>query len=228
MKRLTSLLAALTLALPVLAQDATSPDTEEPREIKRYTVEVIIFAYANDVGTGTEIFVPDVAADDFLSVDDAANVQPLTTTGKRRTDHLELAIMDRAEFSLRDVYERMQRLDVYQPLMHFGWTQAAWQEEETPPLELRRFGRPPTGLDGKLTLYLNRYLHLVVDLEMEGENQTRGAGLYGAITGPVYYRIDEDRILRNGEIRYFDHPKFGLLAKVTRVEPDEMSTESIS
>jgi hypothetical protein len=38
---------------------------------------------------------------------------------------------------------------------------------------------------------------------------------------PVYYRIQENRILKNGELRYFDHPKFGVLAKVTRVEEEE-------
>ncbi len=40
------------------------------------------------------------------------------------------------------------------------------------------------------------------------------------VSPPVYYRISEDRILRNGEVRYYDHPKFGLLAKVTRVEAE--------
>ena len=38
---------------------------------------------------------------------------------------------------------------------------------------------------------------------------------------PVYFRIQENRILRNGELRYFDHPKFGVVAKVTRVEQSE-------
>ena len=35
---------------------------------------------------------------------------------------------------------------------------------------------------------------------------------------PPGYRIQENRILKNGELRYYDHPKFGVLAKVTRVE----------
>jgi hypothetical protein len=39
--------------------------------------------------------------------------------------------------------------------------------------------------------------------------------------GPVRYRIKENRILRSGELRYFDHPKFGVLAKATRVEEEE-------
>jgi hypothetical protein len=37
----------------------------------------------------------------------------------------------------------------------------------------------------------------------------------------VSYRIQEDRIFRSGELRYFDHPKFGVLAKVSRVEEDD-------
>ena len=33
-----------------------------------------------------------------------------------------------------------------------------------------------------------------------------------------FYRIEEDRIVKNGDVRYFDHPKFGVVVKVTRVE----------
>jgi hypothetical protein len=38
---------------------------------------------------------------------------------------------------------------------------------------------------------------------------------------PIRYRISEDRIMKNGDIRYFDHPKFGMIAKITRVEEAE-------
>ena len=38
----------------------------------------------------------------------------------------------------------------------------------------------------------------------------------------LIYRISEDRILRSDEIRYFDHPKFGMLAKLTRVKESEL------
>ena len=43
--------------------------------------------------------------------------------------------------------------------------------------------------------------------------------------GPVRYRIQEDRIVRNNDIRYFDHPKFGVIAKVTRVEKEDEETQ---
>lgn len=42
-------------------------------------------------------------------------------------------------------------------------------------------------------------------------------------TGLVRLRINEDRIVKNGDLRYFDHPRFGLLAKITRIEmPEEV------
>jgi hypothetical protein len=36
--------------------------------------------------------------------------------------------------------------------------------------------------------------------------------------GPVFFRLQEDRIVRSGELRYFDHPRFGVIAKIMRVE----------
>jgi hypothetical protein len=37
----------------------------------------------------------------------------------------------------------------------------------------------------------------------------------------VRFRIAEDRIFKSGDLRYFDHPKFGVLAKISRVEEPE-------
>ena len=106
-------------------------------------------------------------------------------------------------------------------------------------------GDAPTGLDGELTLYLSRYLHLVVDLALDAEPsaESPGGNSYGAAEttsqggyiysdkpdlGPqtVRYRIFEDRIFKIGDLRYFDHPKFGVLAKVTRDEATESATAS--
>jgi hypothetical protein len=43
---------------------------------------------------------------------------------------------------------------------------------------------------------------------------------------PVRYRIYEDRIMKTGDLRYFDHPRFGVVARVTRpdVNPDSTAT----
>ena len=207
-------LAGLALLAPAAAQDSG----DEP-EIRRYTVEVIIFRYAQDVGTGNEIFPPDepetIVFGDRMLTDEAR--QAPEPTPRPRTGPLpaiEFARLARDEYQLTDMYGRLRRLQAYDPVMHFGWTQATWPKEDTRPIPLHRFGRPPANLDGSLTLYLGRFLHLVVDLELGAANEA-----------PVYYRIEEDRILRSGELRYYDHPKFGLLAKVTRVEEREDTGE---
>ena len=241
MRRVTTSLLALLAFLPASAQERLGDlEIEEP-EVRRYTVEVIIFRYAQDVSTGSEVFPPDeppvalppeedgIAFTDTPSQLAEAMPEPLPDT--------ELVLLDVADYQLDDIRDRMRRLDVYEPVMHFGWTQATWPEEQTEPVPLHRFARPPPDLDGDITLYLSRFLHLVVDLKLEapkvrtfntdeqerlGDTRTVGE-LLGELNAqaPVYYRLREDRILKNGELRYFDHPKFGVLAKVTRVEEEE-------
>jgi hypothetical protein len=164
----------------------------------------------------------------------------------------ETVLMVEDEFSMQAVIERLELLDAYEPMLHVGWTQVALPEDESQPIELPYFGDPPAGLDGSFTLYLGRYLHLVVDLALDASASTgeespgleepisdepdfdEPAAIYGdarqqfddempVAEGRVRYRIQENRIMRNGDTRYFDHPKFGVIAKVNRVEerPDE-------
>jgi len=42
------------------------------------------------------------------------------------------------------------------------------------------------------------------------------------------YRLNEKRRLKLNEKHFFDHPKFGLLVQVSRLEPKEEVTESIT
>ena len=94
-------------------------------------------------------------------------------------------------------------------------------------------------------LYLGNYLHFVVDLELDGgladsrrdddqRDRTYADTPARRLVGfsfedrslPVTYRINEDRIFRNGELRYYDHPKFGVLARISRVEEAEEALET--
>ena len=151
-----------------------------------------------------------------------------------------LQMVDPADYQLTNAWRKLASLDAYRPLLHTAWTQPTLEKERTPPLNLRRIGNPPLRLDGTVSLYLSRYLHLVIDLSLEEKapqrmtateervrayDDSRRPDPFGMgsafITPPVYYRIEEDRIVRNNELRYFDHPKFGVLAKITKVEADE-------
>lgn len=243
MLRVTISLLALLAFLPAGAQERLGDIEIEEPEVRRYTVEVIIFRYAQDVSTGSEVFPPDEPPATPLPGEE---VIVLTDTSPQLPDappeplpDTELVLLDAEDYQLGDILDRMRRLDVYEPVMHFGWTQATWPDEQTEPVPLHRFARPPPEFDGDITLYLSRFLHLVIDLQLEapkvttfsvdeqerlGDTRTVGE-LLGDVNAqaPVYYRLREDRILKNGELRYFDHPKFGVLAKVTRVEEEDAS-----
>ncbi len=240
MRKLTISLLSLAMFLPATAQEFLGDVDMEPDEpeIRRYTVEVIVFRYAQEVMTGSEIFPHDEPETGALSLDEdvaiAPEPPPAVADVREPLPDPELVMLDDADFQLVGIRDRMRRLDVYDPVMHFGWTQVTRPEEQTAAIPLARFAPPPQGLDGELTLYLNRFLHLVVDLSLEapkskvfnveeqarlGDVRTVGELLDEVNAQPsTYYRIQEDRILRNGELRYYDHPKFGVLAKVTRVE----------
>ena len=245
MRRLKLFLLATLLPMPLLAQDVVE-EVEEP-EIRRYAVEIIIFRYAEDVATGSETFLPDEPeepVEEELVEEEPLEVFEELVVEEEEPEPLpdvEMVLLEEEDYELLDVYEQLELLDAYEPLMHFGWSQATWPEDQTEPIPLALFAPPPEGLDGALTLYLTRYLHLVVDLALQQPEDDDDAALpprieygddrYGDDYGyfdeeeapdlPVFFRIKEDRIVRNGDLRYYDHPKFGVLAKVTRIEEEE-------
>ncbi|MEM7432818.1 MAG: CsiV family protein [Pseudomonadota bacterium] len=237
-------LASLLLSSWLVAGAQDPVGDEEPVEIKRYTVELIVFAYNENVSLGTEVFPPDPPpepldeAPEPLAEDDE-DAEP-TSTSAELDERLTTIFHSRADFKMQEEYGHLRRLDVYKPLMHVSWTQAGLAEDVTEPMDISVFGSPPDDLSGSFKLYLGNYLHLVVDLEMLAPGQQNRVTAASArpqysdefssiydepIDGPVVYRIQEDRIIRNGETRYFDHPKFGVIAKVDRVEEEELETD---
>ncbi|MEC9406219.1 MAG: CsiV family protein [Pseudomonadota bacterium] len=81
---------------------------------------------------------------------------------------------------------------------------------------------PPIGidqLDGTVSLYAQRYLHLHVDLwwvqQQSGAAVVAGQQL--AEADARVFHIEEQRRVRLNELHYFDHPRFGVLARVTRI-----------
>lgn len=239
------MLKRLLLLLPLVAANAGAQETldEQPAEARRYTVEMIIFAYAEGVSAGTEIFVPDAPLDEELQpVDEFAmeSTGTLRSMPQAAADSVVEASRDEVveprpktavpydvtmlaedDFSLVKEHEHLERLGAYEPLLHFGWTQATVPDRVSEPRPLSSFVRPPPGLDGDLNLYLSRYLHLAINLQLDAPSTNAAFSSYNnefVLGYPVRYRISEDRIFRNGELRYFDHPKFGVLAKISRVE----------
>jgi len=255
------------LLLPLMAAGALAQDTieeEEQLDVRRYTVEIIIFSYTQSISTGSEIFPPDLPPDVEImddipfgeGLEDASALESMPEVvaepeaaenfEEETPDKYELVMLAEEDFGLVESYQHLDRLDAYEPLMHFGWTQPTYPDEEVEARPLSSFATPPSGLEGELTMYLSRYLHLAVKLQLDESfaeepvedelerTTTRSSfddGYYDydreePVSYPVRFRIDEDRIFRNGELRYFDHPKFGVLAKITRVEEEETDPDA--
>ena len=227
----------LTFFLVGAAAVASAQQAEAPEEPRRYKVEVIVFAYGDDVGTGSEIFlgepIADPVHDDVLIGEEPAedDAEPVAAPDPAAAERRFLA---RSELGMDNIFDELRRIDVYRPLLYTGWTELALPAERTTPVRLAALPGVPRDLDGSLTLYLGRFLHLVVDLSLAVPEAQRESPMFSDRSfddvprQPLRYTISEDRIFKSGDLRYFDHPKFGMLARVSRVEPDDSRQTAFS
>lgn len=124
-------------------------------------------------------------------------------------------------FGLTTEWNRLRNAQRYQPIARIAWEQVNPPESRGPRLALRA-GQSlevlaPGGfttetvrsLEGSVALYVGRFLHLDIDL---GYHEPEG------FEGLRQHRLTERRRLRRDELHYFDHPRFGVLARVTRVD----------
>jgi hypothetical protein len=256
MKKIATFLFSVFCFATSVAQDDALEEELDEEEIRRYTVEIIVFSYEENVSVGSEIFVPDapIVEEDLLidgdeaaiKEDEQASIIPSDDVFDEEESgirEIELVLLNEEELTLSDEIRQLELLDAYKTILHVGWTQPTYPAEETSPIELRALAEPPEGLDGTFTLYLSRYLHLVVDLALDapddfdvpvvvddpaysfGDSRLQDIYDIDIVPRPVRFRIQENRIVKNGDLRYFDHPKFGVLAKITRVEEEDEDEE---
>lgn len=261
--RRKSSVCAFALAVQLVCHGFVVPaaDAQEdpplPAGEPRFNVELIVFEYRAADSAGNEVFVPDEPtlvpdAEEELPADVAQNtfgdvVEPVPeysdtdVTGDVEDERdpasrrIELQLLDSEHYTMADIYRKLKQLDAYVPILHAAWTQTTPPRDAAPAVHLRALGDPPPGLNGSLTLYRGRYLHLVVDLALDanerdramtaterlitysdGRGQEPAGDSFDAFAQTVRYRILEDRIMRTGDLRYFDHPRFGVVARVTK------------
>ena len=186
-----------------------------------------------------------------------------------------------AQLEFRGKAAYMQRSGRYQTLFHQTWVQPVANQAKALPIILDRSG--DTGqwsrLQGSITLYLSRYLHLETNLWLntpgeylpgewrmpapplgppsliieelpEPENiaqqwatadeQATALPETGvditeseADMGPVYpYRhailLQQKRRMRSTEVHYIDHPRLGVVVKVTPLSTQELETMALA
>ncbi len=269
MNAVSTLAFASLLGLGAAAANAQAVTPTEPlilvdpeaqvEELRRYSVEVIIFEYASSASAGNEVFapeeVPTTEVDPLAASALADESAPAAVFGDFIDSEMsidptedeeieEIVSLSSVEFrrlhddekTMGDIHERLRNLDAYKPVAWGGWSQVVAEQATTPNVHVRLLGNLPLDYEGHLTLYLKNYLHLVVDIDKREEisslvpryrqqqksfrtsRSSSDFGFEAVDTQSFVYEISEDRIFRSGQLRYFDHPKFGVLVRVIRVE----------
>jgi len=206
------LLAGLLVLLAGLVNSAIA-QTETGDQPRLYDVEVIVFRQRSPQADGEQW--PRRSEQAEREQGNNYFSKP-AGTGIR-----ELA---RDQQSLQNIADALQRSGVYDVLLHTAWRQAGLDRNQaqpyTVPPGLQRAGYR---LEGTIRLIRERFLHLDIDLLL-----SKPAALIPgqALTTPEpVYELKETRRIRSGELHYFDHPWFGVIAKVVPYavpEPPEM------
>lgn len=99
---------------------------------------------------------------------------------------------------LNDEAAAITRSPSYQLIAHYSWGQ-----EALPTSESAIYPVAAAEVQGWLKIYASHLLFANLDLDFNG------------------YRMTEKRRLKLNEKHFFDHPKFGVLLRVSRLEPPQ-------
>lgn len=236
-KLAAALAASALLSTAVLAQVA--PGTPPPPEIPQFQVEVLVFAY-RDMDPNEERFElrrppptqqtlrerPLFDDSIFEPIDPDPTLPPAADTPP--AEPLAFRLLAPEELQLNTEWRKIQNVPTYTPLLHAGWVQQVLAENEAPAVNLATLGT--ANPMGTIKVYLSRFLHVQVDLSYQdtGRAATAGRPVFGDGLSEVAvaprYELATDQQTRSGELRYFDHPAFGVLVKVTRVQTPQGGT----
>ncbi len=100
--------------------------------------------------------------------------------------------------SLTGIWAKLQSSAQYRPLWHIAWVQRVSANRLGAAVKIQS---PAHHIDGFFRLQRGNLLHMIADIEYQPEN--------------VIYRIKEKRRFKLNEIHYLDHPRFGLIVRVS-------------
>ena len=204
-------LIAAGLGVPRTAT-AQQPETEDRR---LYQLELLIFrnlGYVPEAATATDPTPSPRAGSD-------RRVQFLLMNPLHGADAPQ--ILPPESLELDATWRRLDRLAAYEPLLLTGWSQPVWSKEAAPSYEIDTGPNPQ--IHGDVTFYRQRYLHLALDINLAELEFAGGSSLERR--EPI--RIQGDRRIRIGETHFFDHPQYGVLARLIRLpdpDPEEDAT----
>ena len=102
---------------------------------------------------------------------------------------------------LGDMVRRLSRASGLRVIGHSGWEQTGYDREGAKRKIIRRVSSTGETVSGHFVLSRQRYLRLEMDLALTFGNET--------------YHLQTGRRMLSRQLHYFDHPHFGVIAKIT-------------
>ena len=195
----TRIALILVLSLGLSLQAGAASTTKPP---DRYAVEVLIFQNYLDYLEGQELWTQDTVDKKLPGIDQARD------SGAQPDPNSDLS----------KAAEALEAGGDYLILTHRRWEQEA---EPRSTAKWMRVGNPnlfESDLIGTMRFYQGRYLHIELELLFRDRSVAMVSSTAGVVALPQVYRISEHRRIRNLEVNYFDHPKFGALVQVTPIQ----------
>ncbi len=188
----------------VLFSKTTSANSELPI----YQVEVIVFE-TGAIRGWTEEHWPEIT-------------EPLDLTGSVTATSLPAA-----QFLLAGEARRMTPERGYRILSHQSWRIFGHPANRATPIKIENFptASHQTKLLGTMTFHKSRFAHVRLNLQIERKMPNRVKQDFAAYNKipfsnlPQHWRfeINESRRIRTSELHYIDHPLFGALVRIKRL-----------
>ena len=152
-----------------------------------------------------------------------------------------------ARHRLGGIYDFFRRTAEYQPLLHLSWQQpaatggqarhvrlrhpapdSATAPATAEPMFIEQLIRPQPEIDGAIRIRGGFYLHADIDLSrfrvIPPANKIPPAPPVDESAGPeatqkTRLELKETRRIKLNEIHYFDHPMYGVILEVSRLNP---------
>lgn len=183
----------------------SSAVAQQAAPIQSYDVELLIFrnlagretpeswGLEGADGSAQQLDIPD---------DESEPATPPTTAAPPVASYPPLPA---AKMKLTAIEESLRRSRAYEPLAHIGWTQPGYARNAVKYLSVSSLVPASSGLQGQIALSRGRYLHLTLDLVLDGAATGEGSS----------YVLRQTRRMRSNERHYIDSPKFGVIAIIT-------------
>lgn len=194
----------VAVLLTALFMSVGSAGAQQAAPIQSYDVELLIFRNLGGRETPESwgVEAGDSAQQMAIPDDESEPATPPTTVAPPVASFPALPA---AKMKLTAIEETLRRSRAYQPLAHIGWTQPGYARDAARYLSVSSLVPASSGLQGQIALSRGRYLHLTLDLVLDGAASGDGSS----------YVLRQTRRMRSNERHYIDSPKFGVIAIIT-------------